>query len=199
MSETLRFTIESGKICVSDPCYNKGTWCAAWDLEAQTGVWNCEVIKSYEGLWGERVKEINAIAGEIYPEGCIPIDLPWKKLEFDIGVDSGQCGIFDYEKYPDGENTGEYEDENSFYGKCCNLTLPEDDSKEPFGVLENGIVSSSGFGDGSYIMYGLYEENREKLIGVKVIFIDEEEVEDDCCDECHCDDCCECEIEEDES
>ena len=193
----LQFKVESGKICVSDPCYDKGTRCAAWDLDAQRGLWNCEVIKEYFGTFGEKVKELICIV-EDYDQK----NTKWKKLEYDIGVDSGQCGIFDYDKYPDG-STGKYEDLNSFYGKCCKITLND---KEPYGVLDFGVVSSSGFGDGSYDLYVLYDDNEENLVGVRVVFIDDDDEDDDDyenledfedCTEDDYDCCKECETHED--
>jgi hypothetical protein len=66
-----------------------------------------------------------------------------------IGIDSGQCGIFDDTIYPaDKKSRGKFDDKGSFYGECCQITL----SKEKGGIMKNckGLVSSSGFGDGIY-------------------------------------------------
>jgi hypothetical protein len=185
MDEILQFKLESGRLCVSDPCYKKGTWCAAWDLPAQDGLWNCYIERENHGIWQhDRIKEVVCFHSEIKDF----YGYNWKQLEFDIGVDSGQCGIFDFEKYPNEEDTGAYGDLESFYGKCCNLTLSDDG----YGVLENGIVTSSGYGDGSYTMFALYDESEEKLIGVKVVFIDYEnkfDSEEEDCEDCNCNEC----------
>lgn len=176
--ECLQFIIDSGKVCISDPCYDRKTWCAAWDLPAENGIWNCEVVKENCGAWGSRVKQISCTHDSIENNQY----MSWERLDFDIGVDSGQCGIFDSGIYPN-DNTGECFDLNTFYGKCCYLTVPElrnsTDDDTVFGVLEKGIVSSSGFGDGSYTAYGLYNKENEKLLGVRVVFIDDEEEEID--------------------
>jgi hypothetical protein len=54
------------------------------------------------------------------------------------------------------------------------LTLAE----ESWGVLSGGAVSSSGFGDGSYNVYGSKDESGE-YVAFYVVFIGADEQEDD--------------------
>jgi hypothetical protein len=69
---------------------------------------------------------------------------------------------------------GNDRDGEEWYHACCELTLGPDS----WGVLPNGVVSSSGFGDGSYAVYGLKNDGGE-YVAFKVVFIDAAEFEDD--------------------
>jgi len=144
---------------VSDPCYERDTWSAGTIEDVKNGEWEAH-IKTI----GKRVAELSAYHTDIKPSTLKK--LKWFEQDFEVGVDSGQCGLFDDKFYPEGE-TGEYGD-NSFYGKCCSLTL----KNGGVGVLDFGVVSSSGYGDGAYICSTL-EEKRE-IVGVKIVFIEEE-------------------------
>lgn len=89
----------------------------------------------------------------------------------DIGVDSGQAGIFNDFYYKENEG-GEFENYDTFYGKCCEITL----SSDMAGIVDNqGVVASSGYGDGVYRLY-VGKEN-DKIVFVCIDFsVDEEEI-----------------------
>lgn len=179
--EQLYFNISSGKLNITDPCYNIDTKCALFNLPAENGEWS--VIGEYEDAkdWGYRVKSIVAMRTDKF----YSVDSSyWKMLSDDIGVDSGQCGIFDSGNYPQGDSTGEYEDKNGFYGKVCELTLNDnsnDDDSIPhstYGIVDNfGVATSTGYGDGCYTAYGIMNDAGE-LVAVKVVFL-EDEIEED--------------------
>lgn len=116
----------------------------------------------------------------------------FKPLDFDGGVDSGQFGFFDKDFYRNDESAKDLpkadfgvnydrEEGDQWYRACCKLTLGE----EGYGVLPNGAVSSSGYGDGSYEVRGAIDTRDSKLeyVAFEVIFIeertDDEEDEDD--------------------
>ena len=61
---------------------------------------------------------------------------------------------------------------DTWYRACSDLTL----SDEQWGVLPNGVVSSSGFGDGSYQVFG-YKDAYDKYVAFAVVFIEDEEEE----------------------
>lgn len=135
----------SGKVVASDPCYNRDVWCMTTDIAVKAGRYVTYIIKKDEKRFGVRVAAIMAVH-EDYTESLVT---EWEPYGCFLGVDSGQCGIFDDTVYPQsGEDGGEYYDEKSFYGECCKLTL----GRKQGGILKtrNGIVSSSGYGDGSY-------------------------------------------------
>lgn len=163
------FYVDSGKLMVSDPCYDIGTWCQGSIDNVPNGTWNAKIIRTDENSWGVRCAELHA-----YHESTNGLFLDWIKSDIRVGVDSGQAGIFDYAKYPQGESTGKYGDKDSFYGKVCDITL---DSKLSSGVIEFGTVSSSGYGDGGYNCYYATDKNG-KVIAVKIVFIGDESEED---------------------
>src|SRR5437016_3123484 len=110
------FHLESGKLIVTDPCYERGTWCQGIIDEARPGTW---VVDVGESRYDERIGSLE-VRHKDYGGPLL-----WLPCSFRVGVDSGQAGIFDEARYPAGE-TGEYGDLNTFYGKACELTLSED-------------------------------------------------------------------------
>ena len=113
------FKITSNKICISDPAYERGTWCGNYDLPAQNGEWTAKVKYKDEGEWGNRVASLlcqlkGGKGGK------------WEPLPNEVGVDSGQAGVFCSSIYPKNEDErGDYGDLNSFYGKACEATMGE--------------------------------------------------------------------------
>lgn len=167
------FLTSTDVLRISDPCYNKEVWCCGTVKNCEIGEWSAFLIYSDEKDWGVRVAENIALFGNISEEDAETIlsEKNWKNSDIHVGVDSGQCGIFQDSKYPIGD-TGEYGDELSFYGKCCNLTL----TPQQGDVLEFGVVSSSGYGDGSYDC--LIAETSDKVSAIKLVFIGDDEDEE---------------------
>lgn len=219
------FIVTSGKLRVSDPCYDKDTWCAGVLEAVKNGAWIAKVVKSDEDSWGKRCAELVVH----HREFNLPDDSDeWEVQNIDVGVDSGQAGFFDEAYYgvdysEDYLQTGR-EEHNSkqskrltagrielletriaieqdekkkkqlqlelsalkeldsmdepkptrdFYDICCDMTL----SDMGAGVLNNGAVSSSGYGDGGYYCYAQYDENN-KIVAAKIVFIDESDEEE---------------------
>ena len=147
----------SGKVIASDPCYERKTWCMAEDISIKPGKYNAFIVKEDEKDFGIRVSSIIIV----HSEYMISANSKWVPYPATIGVDSGQCGIFDDNIYPvDGSDQGEWNDNNSFYGECCALTL----SDKHGGILrsQKGFVSSSGYGDGSYELFSVIN-NMERV------------------------------------
>lgn len=122
------FEITSGKMIVTDPCYDKQTWCQAKLDDVRNGTWYATAEYSDEDDWGDRVAQIWAW------HDSLGIDNPGRDfptcsefIPYDIGVDSGQAGFFDLDKYPDDTHK-----DDAFYDAVCKLTL----SRIPFSVLE---------------------------------------------------------------
>lgn len=177
------FKVESGKLFISDPCYKRDIWCASAVSNTKKGTWEAYIETKDEGEWGERISGLYAIHTDYsynevteYPD-CDSI--------INLGVDSGQLGIFDYEHFRDDQQfdiyfeskfvpNSECENEgDKFYGACCDITL----SKLGAGVIPYGCVSSSGYGDGMY--YALIYFHNNEVVAVKVVFIDEYDDEDE--------------------
>ena len=151
------------KVLVSDPCYEVNTWCTAQVTDAVAGNYNTFVKYKELRNWGKRVSQLLAIH-EAFTEN----ELTWKKTDYDIGVDSGTCGIFDYNSVKDiiGAIDGNEESER-FYDEADPLN--DDQMIETRGF---GVVSRSGLGDGSYTLYLGYEPSGN-LVGFKIDYFND--------------------------
>lgn len=107
------------KVMISDPCYGLGTWCQGILENVLSGQYDCNVEYSDEGTWGTRVSAIEVTH----------VDYKGKFLmllleDFEVGVDSGQAGIFDYEYYAkyhmDATERPHVDDD--WYDMVCDLT-----------------------------------------------------------------------------
>jgi hypothetical protein len=175
------------KVIVSDPCYEIPTWCQEVIKGVRPGVYDTDVEISDEGDWGERIASLTALH-----ESCKD-DPTWEHYSYNIGVDSGQAGIFCATSYrkdelaksipwltekgsPFKEGYQEIEVGDSWYEKMCDRTLND----KQWGTYDRGVVCSSGFGDGSYEL--LVSRQYGIINGFKIVFIQkdfEEEVWDD--------------------
>lgn len=159
-----QFEVTSGKLRVTDPCYDRSIWCSGY-VDAENGTWEAFVYMSDQGAWGNRVSAL-----EVRRVG--ENEAPDRLVSFEVGVDSGQAGFFDDAFYPEGDDNGEYGNTDTFYGKVCEITL----SDKRAGVLPFGAVSSSGYGDGGYDCFVL--EKNGKVVAARIVFISEEGDED---------------------
>lgn len=161
--------INLGKeVIVSDPCYTIPTWCQAVIDNVKPGVYYSGVRKHDAGDWGNRCAMVFAIHEDYYDKPHLLMG-SWELHPADIGVDSGQCGIFSRETYRDDSYKFDFEpydfgpqfpssDEEGdlWYRHMCKHTL----SEQHWGTYDNGIVSSSGFGDGSYQLFVVKKHNK---------------------------------------
>lgn len=170
-------------LLLTDPCYDKGTWCTE-KVELPHGTYSC-FSEEKDG----RVSQIFIVLDE---------DLELSELRAgeangELGVDSGQLGIFNISKYREGVSKEVFEkslkgeeqvvgwfepyeendsDEEKFYSCCCNYTL----SKQKCGIIEGvGFVSSSGYGDGCYQFRILAHPTQDRVVGLVVDFISDDE------------------------
>ena len=199
-------TIHLGqKVMVSDPCYGIGTWCQGVLDNVLEGEYECIVEYSDKKEWGIKVSAIQVIHKNYMNDTFV-----YSAETFEVGVDSGQAGVFDYEyycKYHSDSTKREHVD-NNWYNKVCDLTcctiknpnykefewdISNEDTLEtlkrfneykedykncypyiqkPTGNTIDGLgfVSSTGFGDGSYICYTARNENG-KIIAICIEFI----------------------------
>lgn len=178
-------TIKLGKnVVISDPCYTIPTWCQVILNNVLPGEYRVFCKKHDSGDWGVRNSMLLAVHK----------DHEFSKLKWDlessrgiIGVDSGQAGIFDLAYYRrddvevpmgDGDSTffGEEfdrEDGDKWYRHICSHTL----GKNGWGSYDNGVVSSSGFGDGGYDLF--VARHYGKVIAIAIEFNVEETKEID--------------------
>lgn len=179
----------SENVMVSDPCYEDPTWCQAKLSNVLPGYYNpyCKITDS--GDWGER-NSMLLVIHEDY-DGKL---LDWEETPYDIGVDSGQAGIFNLPTYRNDAHSvlqehpepskvpgcsweyGRFGDEpgEKFYDLMCGITLNNEDG---CGVYDQGVVSRSGYGDGGYKLY--IAKDNGNIIGMCIDFgVDEDEVID---------------------
>lgn len=173
-----------GEVIVSDPCYEVPTWCQEVIKNVRPGVYDTEALISNEGDWGDRVKTLTVLHENIKS----PI---WEHYGT-VGVDSGQMGVFCMTSYRNddiandlpwltekGDPFGDHpfrpvkEEGEQWYVKMCDRTLRE----EQWGVYDTGVVSSSGYGDGSYELQVC--EMDGLIHGFRIIFIDDSYEEED--------------------
>jgi hypothetical protein len=158
------------KVTVSDPCYEIPTWCQAVINNVLPGDYICEV------------KMINDFPGELcvyHPKS----NMLWELTDYDIGVDSGQCGVFDFDSYrndeivPDMNNVENEKGEkwdypnkekgDKWYEKICEYTLF---TKDSHGGYSSGYVSRSGYGDSNYGL-SVTKNKESEVDGFKIQFI----------------------------
>lgn len=116
----------------------------------------------------------------------VDAEADWELTEIDVGVDSGQAGIYEETSYPNVDSLDE-----TWYDTICALTSDKEHGrrKTPVdaqpgpptylgGVLpdHSGVVTSTGFGDGGYNCYVLKRDG--KVIAIKIVYISDEEEEE---------------------
>lgn len=155
------------EVVVSDPCYTIPTWCQAVISNVKSGMYHTTVRKHDAESWGVRCSMVFAIH-EDYVNFPNLLHGKWVLESTNIGVDSGQCGIFSKDSYRDDNYKFPYEpydfglgysgddDGDLWYRHMVKQTL----SEQQWGTYEKGIVSSSGFGDGAYQLYVVRKQNK---------------------------------------
>ena len=153
------FEMTSQTMRVSDPCYDRDVWCCGTFGKCKTGTWEAGVLKTDMGVIRQR---------KVYQ-----MKDGWLEQPIDVGVDSGQAGFYDEAFYQDnsifkGMPEPEHDYGDLWYNHACDITLSEMSA----GVMPYGVVSSSGFGDGSYVCY-THKGSDGEIDFAFVIFIDE--------------------------
>jgi len=145
-------------LMVCDPCYGDGD---KQIHKVKPGRWHAFTrVTEDTGGWGRRNASLTAIhESESYP--CPGIDFPLGE----VGVDSGQMGIYAHkgweEKIPSEDD----------YDKVCETTLSTPISA---GMVDYGVTSSSGYGDGGYSLFGK-TDSKGKIVALEVVFIEEKD------------------------
>ena len=181
----------SDQVFVSDPCYDRGTWCQLKLKNVLPGsyVADVEVDETYGRNSILRITHSNFMAGKAS-------NLQFRHIG-EAGVDSGQLGIFDFVSYRNDQHpvlpaalhaskdasqewtVGSYHKSDkigeSWYDHICSHTCNTEDS---WGTYDSGVVSSSGWGDGVYEVYAAYND-QQQIIALEVTFMAEEHPEGD--------------------
>lgn len=166
------FHVVSGRVIVSDPCYELGTWCQGILEKVRKGQWACHISFAQEGAYDTCVAELITRRTSQARSGSPR----WtEERSFEVGVDSGQAGIFDIAHYRDDRAAQAVErlnreticPEEPWYSLCCDRTSG---SEMGAGVIPYGVVSSSGFGDGSYRCF-TQRDCAGYIIAIRIVFI----------------------------
>ena len=148
------------KVIISDPCYSRRSKFMTEQDNMLEGDYNYYV----EELTDEnRIKSIEIVHSKYKRPK------KWKYKNNLVGVDSGQAGIFCDSIYPEGD-TGEV-DTDSFYGKCCDLTMqnyeeePEDlEELIDVHLYDLTLDSEENFQDGIETKYILLPINKDGVV-----------------------------------
>lgn len=109
------------------------------------------------------------IGAERHFDHMAELDSTWENSNIHVGVDSGQAGFFDLEMFQTVCKEEAVKDK--FYDEICDLTLAD----AQWGVHPTGVVSSSGYGDGSYDC--LVRRVDGQVVEAMLVFLWEEEHE----------------------
>lgn len=182
------FECLSGRLMISDPCYSRDTWCQGVLKDCEVGTWWAYVVRDDRE---RRISELHAHKGGV-PEWALNkgrwelagVENEFGALEeLNVGVDSGQCGIYDDSAFPD--DTGDYggdDEPPSEYRKICEAVNGPDDSFGPGVAIVldgRGVCSQSGYGDGGYNVYVSGDRETGLINSVKIVFIGDENEEDE--------------------
>lgn len=161
--------LPDGFVDVTDPCYNRGTWCAIFDLMVLPGKYNCFIdIANFpygnDEFYGsgddKRIMSLtilhNSYGNKL--ENILPDFDVFDMAE--VGVDAGLCGFYNHKS-----DFTEDEEWDKFW-----QTLEKYDGND-CDVKPNGATVSSGFGDGCYPVYKLTNNNGE-IVGLRLDFSD---------------------------
>lgn len=170
----------SDNVRVSDPCYDNDVWCKTKLTGVLPGNYNVFVEKGDEHGWGMRVKSLRVIHEDFSDNDN------WEEHS-EIGVDSGQAGIFCETSYRNDriaesivtppskfDLPGRDSEGDLWYEKMCNFTLSDDQC----GIYETGVVTSSGIGDGGYPLDIIREKNGY-IVGMKITYLFDEDEEEE--------------------
>ncbi len=144
-----------GSVDITDPCYRKDVWCRMDGVAIKPGNYYCYKWTSNEKyIWnGETHDDYRVGVLGIYLDGMIPTQKSMESIGT-IGVDAGMAGFF--------ENKPDYSD--SEWRELCNRTRQGDAWN-----FEEGVFSSSGYGDGEYPVYA-YKVNGE-IVALEIRFL----------------------------
>lgn len=154
------FYVDYNGVIIADSCYDKNTWYGA-------------KVAAKQGVWSAFVRQQKGINCEItvYSENYLKIKDAnnWKLQKFDVGVDSGQVGIFDL-------NWFKPEDKDVY--DIIRLTTLHTKTKAGI-ILGKGVASSAGHRNRVYSYYTIkrdgynryYETLEPEAIAIKIEFV----------------------------
>ncbi len=116
----------SDKVRVTDPCYDIDTWCAGTLDNVLPGEFNCSYNHDTKKWFNDKKYE-RVTAIEVHHKDYPNIKATEYMKDIDVGVDSGQAGIFDFEMFSDVCSDDERKEK--FYDTVCDLTSYDTDAE----------------------------------------------------------------------
>lgn len=169
------------EVMVSDPSYKAGIWCQAKLNNVLEGDYVVIVQKVNTEDWGVRNSKLMVIHQD-YENRLDKERVKWIVHPSEIGVDSGQAGIFSMETFRNDNvdiktpektydgRTFEFpveEEGDAWYQKMCRMTLANLESS--YGTYTNGVVCTSGLGDGGYVL-NVINDTEGKIVAMCIDF-----------------------------
>jgi len=141
------------KTLITDPCYSKGTWCSG-AVKTEPGTYRAYSLSAtsdpYRQVEGGFIVH-SSLDGKILPFDC-QID-----TGIDVGVDSGECGVYDDAKFPedgiDIEEDAEFSPTHEYRG---------------YGIDWGKTFHSFG-GDGSFKAY-VHKNDKGSVDAIRIDF-----------------------------
>lgn len=186
-----KFFIRSGSVKIGDPCYPPDTWCLGSCDDVLDGAWKVKIFRADDSQtkWGPRNTALFAfnemyfennfgfddIEVERFVNGAHRTQFCLKCSVGELGVDSGQAGIYDEQHYIKMREEDKKKDRTDswYWTNNSEITLYNDLEA---GVTPDkmGCVSSSGYGDGCYDYYCYYNEEGY-TVAILIVFIEGDE------------------------
>lgn len=169
------FVIESGQVVAKDPGYNimNGSIFSDMIIPVENGTWNTYIKYSTEQIF--RISEL-IVCNQKFEDKIK--NGKWKKIT-EVDVDTGQAGIFDVKYFRDDSvvdstfKLASYvkiiDKGDKWYSMCCATTYDEKIKNYLGGAIPFGAVSSSGYGDGTYNVYGI--SVGKNIVALQIVFI----------------------------
>lgn len=154
------FEANDGLIDITDPCYDRGTWCAKFDLPVKEGTYSCFIdIVNFPSLYlendtdtkpktmdDERIVNLRIVHQDYLHH---LLDKQWELIDVEIGVDAGLCGFYNHK--PDLKDEA--------WNEFCDTLKNFKNTYLACDLRDYGITVSSGFGDGCYEVYKKLDGN----------------------------------------
>ena len=153
--------VDSGQLVIMDPCYIDN------ELLQPGNEFSVQ-------FWGQGEEDIQENLGFVSPLKCKDKNEA-EEIAYQIEEEAKRIGKTVLTNIRDG----------SFYDKCCEKTLREEQGGQLYYEMGHpglGIVSSSGWGDGAYEVYAHkkdFGKYGERVVKLEVVLIDDKDTEDD--------------------
>ena len=163
LHEVGKRNFDNRTVTITDPCYDKGTWCTAKTDELPAG--DYVLLYFTKKCWYKGPSDVKRDYFERIAANAIVLDSAYDsfvngecKKEYlnEIGVDAGQAGY--YQDKPDY-------DDDAWYDFCEELRQ----NKHLFNVTKEGFCTESGWGDGCYPVSIIKKDG--KPVGLTIDFL----------------------------